>query len=54
MDTSVSELARMVGGEKALIEVCGDLLSKTYSSQVYIGRCTLLKSHNCLLMFDGF
>ncbi|KAL8469304.1 hypothetical protein ACS0TY_032212 [Phlomoides rotata] len=35
MDTSVSELARMVGGEKALVEECGDLLSKTYSSQVY-------------------
>ncbi|KAL8482703.1 hypothetical protein ACS0TY_025661 [Phlomoides rotata] len=33
MDTSVSELARMVGGEKALVEECGDLLSKTYSSQ---------------------
>lgn len=34
MDISISELARMVGGEKALTEECGDLLSKTYSSQV--------------------
>ncbi|GFQ05999.1 protein endosperm defective 1 [Phtheirospermum japonicum] len=34
MDMSVSELARMAGGESALIEECGDLISKTYVSQV--------------------
>ncbi|KAL8033112.1 hypothetical protein ABFX02_13G140800 [Erythranthe guttata] len=34
MDTLISELARMVGGEKARINECGDLLSKIYSSQV--------------------
>lgn len=43
MDVSVSELARMVGGEKALIEDCGDLISKTYSSQVV--SHILLKSY---------
>ncbi|XP_011040079.1 PREDICTED: protein ENDOSPERM DEFECTIVE 1-like [Populus euphratica] len=30
----ISELARVTGGEKALIEECGDLLSMTYNSQV--------------------
>ncbi|KAK6133131.1 hypothetical protein DH2020_033170 [Rehmannia glutinosa] len=34
MDMLVSELARMAGGERAFIEECGDLLSKTYVSQV--------------------
>lgn len=33
-DTSISELARVVGGERALIEECGGLLSKTHKSQV--------------------
>lgn len=35
-DISISELARVVGGERALIGECGDLLSKTHKSQVYI------------------
>ncbi|KAL1559939.1 protein ENDOSPERM DEFECTIVE 1-like [Salvia divinorum] len=39
MDILVSEVARMVGGEKALTEECGFLLSKTYSSQV--NECSL-------------
>lgn len=30
----ISELARVTGGEKALIAECGDLLSMTYNSQV--------------------
>jgi hypothetical protein len=30
----ISELARVTGGERALIEECGDLLSMTYNSQV--------------------
>ncbi|KAL3625097.1 hypothetical protein CASFOL_031765 [Castilleja foliolosa] len=34
MDMSLSELARMAGGESALIEECGDLIFKTYVSQV--------------------
>lgn len=34
MDILVSDVARMVGGEKALTEECGFLLSKIYSSQV--------------------
>ncbi|XP_057430686.1 protein ENDOSPERM DEFECTIVE 1-like [Lotus japonicus] len=33
-DSSISELARVVGGERALIGESGDLLSKTYKSQV--------------------
>ncbi|XP_061354206.1 protein ENDOSPERM DEFECTIVE 1-like [Gastrolobium bilobum] len=33
-DISISELAKVVGGERALIGECGDLLSKTYKSQV--------------------
>lgn len=33
-ETLISELARISGGEKALIEECGDLLSNTYTSQV--------------------
>ncbi|KAF7120116.1 hypothetical protein RHSIM_Rhsim13G0137700 [Rhododendron simsii] len=34
MDTSISELARVSGGERALVEECGHLLFKTYTSQV--------------------
>ncbi|CAJ1962805.1 unnamed protein product [Sphenostylis stenocarpa] len=34
IDISISELARVAGGERALIGECGDLLSKTYKSQV--------------------
>ncbi|KAL9320681.1 hypothetical protein ACSQ67_012520 [Phaseolus vulgaris] len=34
IDVSISELARIAGGEKALVGECGDLLSKTYKSQV--------------------
>ncbi|XP_075499515.1 protein ENDOSPERM DEFECTIVE 1-like [Primulina tabacum] len=34
MDGSISELARMVGGERVHIEECGDLLAKTRKSQV--------------------
>lgn len=30
----MSELAKIVGGERALVEECGDLLTKTYASQV--------------------
>ncbi|XP_027339672.1 protein ENDOSPERM DEFECTIVE 1-like [Abrus precatorius] len=33
-DISISELARVAGGERALIGECGYLLSKTYKSQV--------------------
>ncbi|KAI3456629.1 hypothetical protein Pfo_013292 [Paulownia fortunei] len=49
MDISISELARMVGGEKALIEEYGDLLSKTYSLQVKECslRGTLMQLHYC-------
>ncbi|KAK4439510.1 protein ENDOSPERM defective [Sesamum alatum] len=39
MDISISELARTVGGERARIEECGYLLSKTYSSQAQ--ECSL-------------
>ncbi|KAL0398936.1 UNVERIFIED_CONTAM: QWRF motif-containing protein 6 [Sesamum radiatum] len=39
MDISISELARTVGGERALSEECGYLLSKTYSSQAQ--ECSL-------------
>lgn len=34
LDTFISELARVAGGEKHLIEECGDLLSKMHSMQV--------------------
>lgn len=34
MDASISELARVSGGERALVEECGHLLFKTYTSQV--------------------
>jgi hypothetical protein len=30
----ISEVARVTGGERGLIEECGDLLSVTYNSQV--------------------
>ncbi|MCD9645294.1 hypothetical protein HAX54_034125 [Datura stramonium] len=33
-ESLISELARVSGGEKALLEECGDLLLKTYISQV--------------------
>lgn len=39
MENLVSELARMAGGEKALTEECGYLLSKAYSSQ--LNECSL-------------
>ncbi|XP_060972369.1 protein ENDOSPERM DEFECTIVE 1 [Cannabis sativa] len=35
----ISELARIGGGEKALVEECGDLLSRTFASQV--DECSL-------------
>lgn len=38
IDNLTSELARVAGGERALIEDCGDMLSKTCASQV----CLLL------------
>ncbi|KAL6544661.1 hypothetical protein OROMI_023523 [Orobanche minor] len=49
IDMSVSELARMAGGEVALIEECGDLLSKTYVSQVKECslRSTLIQVRDC-------
>ncbi|KAK0597547.1 hypothetical protein LWI29_026393 [Acer saccharum] len=34
MEILISELAKVTGGEKALIEECGDLLSKTHAFQV--------------------
>jgi len=34
IDVFISELARIVGGERPLVGECGDLLSKTYKSQV--------------------
>ncbi|XP_022892303.1 protein ENDOSPERM DEFECTIVE 1-like [Olea europaea var. sylvestris] len=52
VDTSISELARVVSGERALIEECGDLLSKKYTAQVK--ECSLRgaliqlhRSNNC-------
>ncbi|KAE9591559.1 putative QWRF family protein [Lupinus albus] len=38
-DTSISELARVAGGEKAIVGECGDLLSKAHKSQME--ECTL-------------
>ncbi|KAG4956408.1 hypothetical protein AAZX31_15G119100 [Glycine max] len=38
-DISISELARVAGGERALVGECGDLLSKTYKSQ--LEECSL-------------
>ncbi|XP_062087988.1 protein ENDOSPERM DEFECTIVE 1-like [Humulus lupulus] len=35
----ISELARIAGGERALVEECGDLLSRTFASQV--DECSL-------------
>lgn len=34
MDSIISELARVAGGERAFAEECGLLLSNTYASQV--------------------
>ena len=34
MDALISELARVAGRERALMADCGDLLFKTYTSQV--------------------
>lgn len=42
IDTLISELARVSGGERALAEECGHLLFKTYASQVE--ECSL-KGH---------
>ncbi|KAL6553300.1 hypothetical protein OROGR_007142 [Orobanche gracilis] len=49
IDMSISELARIAGGEVALIEECGDLLSKTYVSQVKECslRSTLIQVRDC-------
>ncbi|KAG5005770.1 hypothetical protein JHK82_023752 [Glycine max] len=38
-DISISELARVAGGERALVGECGDLLSKRYKSQ--LEECSL-------------
>ncbi|KAI9160978.1 hypothetical protein LWI28_013342 [Acer negundo] len=35
MEILISEVAKVTGGEKALIEECGDLLSKTHAFQVF-------------------
>lgn len=45
----ISELARVIGGERALIGECGDLLSKTYTSQVeeFSLRGQLIQLNNC-------
>ncbi|KAL0012022.1 hypothetical protein SO802_007130 [Lithocarpus litseifolius] len=45
----ISELARVTGGEKALIGECGGLLSKTYASQVeeFSLRGQLIQLHHC-------
>ncbi|CAA0815468.1 Protein ENDOSPERM DEFECTIVE 1 [Striga hermonthica] len=47
MDSSISDLARMVSGEKANIEECGYMLSETYSLQVtdWSLRGTLMQLH---------
>lgn len=53
MDTLSSELARSVAGERVLIGECGDLLLKTYTSQVedcsLRGHLMQLKKSNLLL-----
>ena len=46
-DVSMSELARVVGGERALIGECGDLLSKTYKSQVCLAQNSALNCNIC-------
>lgn len=33
-DHLISDLARVIGGERAFVEECGNLLSKTYTTQV--------------------
>ncbi|KAF9664303.1 hypothetical protein SADUNF_Sadunf16G0004300 [Salix dunnii] len=43
----ISELARVTGGERALIEECGDLLSITYNSQVCYILILLQNSRSC-------
>lgn len=47
----ISELARAIGGERALIEECGNLLSKTYTTQV-CHTSILLICQPCMLGFD--
>ncbi|KAL1811085.1 hypothetical protein DCAR_0623203 [Daucus carota subsp. sativus] len=53
MDTLSSELARSVAGERVLIDECGDLLLKTYTSQVedcsLRGHLMQLKKSNLIL-----
>ncbi|XP_041028791.1 LOW QUALITY PROTEIN: protein ENDOSPERM DEFECTIVE 1-like [Juglans microcarpa x Juglans regia] len=45
----ISELARIIGGERALIEECGSLLSKTCTSQVeeFSLRGQIIQLHRC-------
>ncbi|KAM1108823.1 hypothetical protein ACFX13_005520 [Malus domestica] len=45
----ISELARVIGGERALIEECGNLLSKTYTTQVeeWSLRSQIIQSKCC-------
>ncbi|GFQ07087.1 protein endosperm defective 1 [Phtheirospermum japonicum] len=49
MNISISELAKMVSEEKARIDECGHMLSKTYTSQVKecSVRGTLMQLHHC-------
>lgn len=48
-ETLISELARLTGGEKALVEECGDLLSNTYTSQVCFLVLVSLLSHSVIV-----
>lgn len=36
MEDLITEVARIVGGERALVEECRDHLAKTYTSQVFL------------------
>ena len=44
----MSELAKIVAGERALVEECGDLLSRTNASQVdeCSLRCQVIQLHS--------
>lgn len=45
----VSDVARIVGGEKSLIEDCGDSLSKIYRSQVCLIFFSILFNFHWIL-----
>lgn len=47
MDVSTSELARLAGGERSLIEECGYLIAESHAAQVRIRQISYHLFSSC-------